>query len=56
MKEDIELYNVLLKDIKRRVRQGQLRASHSANAEMLAAYVDIGSTRKDSKLKDGEKE
>ena len=42
MKEDLKNYNTLLHDIKQRVRQGQLRASLSANAEMLAAYWDIG--------------
>jgi len=40
--EEIILYKNLLSDIKTRVRQGQLRASFSANAEMLAAYWDIG--------------
>jgi hypothetical protein len=42
MKDDLVLYNSLLSDIKNRVRQGQLRAGLSANAEMLAAYWDIG--------------
>ena len=35
-------YNTLLNEIKQRVRQGQIRASMSANSEMLAAYWDIG--------------
>ncbi|NTV82686.1 MAG: DUF1016 domain-containing protein [Bacteroidales bacterium] len=42
MKEEIKLYNSLLYDIRNRVRQGQLRANLSANAEMLTAYWDIG--------------
>jgi hypothetical protein len=42
MKEDVKLYNRFLSDIKNRVRQGQVRAGLSANAEMLAAYWDIG--------------
>ncbi len=42
MKEELTRYNSLLKDIKIRVRKGQLRANLSANAEMLAAYWDIG--------------
>lgn len=32
----------MISDIKARVRQGQVRANQSANAEMLAAYWDIG--------------
>ena len=42
MKEELTLYKTLLTDIKTRVRQGQLRANLSANAEMLSAYWDIG--------------
>ncbi len=42
MKDGLILYSTLLSDIKTRVRQGQLRAGFSANAEMLAAYWDIG--------------
>lgn len=42
MKDELILYNTLLSDIKNRVRRGQLRASVSANAEMLSAYWDIG--------------
>ena len=42
MNENLKHYNTLLRDIKQRVRQGQLRANLSANAEMLAAYWDIG--------------
>ncbi len=40
--EEITIYQDLISDIKARVRQGQVRASLSANAEMLAAYWDIG--------------
>lgn len=42
MKEELVLYNTLLSDIKNRVRQGQIRANFSANAEMLTTYWDIG--------------
>jgi len=42
MNEDKILYLNLLADIKNRVRQGQIRASFSANTEMLTAYLDIG--------------
>lgn len=42
MNTELKYYNHLLTDIKMRVRQGQLRASLSANAEMLSAYWDIG--------------
>ena len=38
MSEDLNLYKNLLVDIKIRIRQGQLRASLSANAELLATY------------------
>ncbi|MFN8254203.1 MAG: PDDEXK nuclease domain-containing protein [Bacteroidales bacterium] len=42
MKEELVFYNTLLSDIKNRVRQGQIRANLSANAEMLTTYWDIG--------------
>ena len=42
MTQEIIMYKDLLVNIKTRVRQGQLRASSSANAEMLATYWDIG--------------
>ena len=35
-------YPVLLKEIKDRIRQGQIKATMSANAEMLLLYWDIG--------------
>ena len=35
-------YQDLLKDIKIRIRQAQLKAAMSANAEMLMLYWDIG--------------
>ena len=53
MKEDLKNYNTLLHDIKQRVRQGQLRASLSANAEMLAAYWDIGRMIYERQQKEG---
>ena len=42
MNTDITFYKNLLLDIKNRVRQGQIKAYVSANAEMLATYWDIG--------------
>ena len=42
MKENLEFYLLLLTDIKKRVRQGQIKAHLSANVEMLATYWDIG--------------
>ncbi len=42
MNTELKLYSHLLTDIKARVRQVQLRASLSANPEMLSAYWDIG--------------
>ena len=42
MNKDIKFYKNLLVDIKNRIRQGQLKANLSANAEMLATYWDIG--------------
>ncbi len=35
-------YQELLKDVKGRIRQGQLKAAMSVNAEMLMLYWDIG--------------
>lgn len=42
MNNQLKIYSDLLDNIKIRVKQGQLRANLSANAEMLAAYWDIG--------------
>ena len=39
---ELKLYSELLSDIKGRVRQEQIRANISANAEMLATYWDVG--------------
>ena len=36
------LYSSLLNDIKRRVRQAQVRATFAANSEMISMYWDIG--------------
>jgi predicted nuclease of restriction endonuclease-like (RecB) superfamily len=36
------LYSSLLNDIKKRVRQAQVRATFAANSEMIAMYWDIG--------------
>jgi hypothetical protein len=35
-------YAELLGQVKQRIRQGQTRAFHSANAEMILTYWDIG--------------
>lgn len=42
MSTEFILYKDLLGDIKNRVRQGQIKAQLSVNAEMLATYWDIG--------------
>lgn len=42
MNSEIAIYNNLLTNIKNRVRQGQIKANLTANAEMLATYWDIG--------------
>lgn len=39
---EIEIYGKLLGEIKNRVRTAQIKATLSANAEMLAMYFDIG--------------
>lgn len=41
-KLELGLYRDLLSEIKTRVRQAQMRAALSANAEMLFLYWDIG--------------
>lgn len=38
----LTLYTTLLSDIKARIRQGQMRAVWSANAELIATYWDVG--------------
>ena len=53
MNDNIKHYKTLLHDIKQRARQGQLRASLSANAEMLAAYWDIGQMIHERQQKEG---
>jgi hypothetical protein len=39
---EYSLYTDLLRDIKSRLRQAQIRATLSANAEMILSYWDIG--------------
>ncbi|MDM8520302.1 PDDEXK nuclease domain-containing protein [Anaerolineales bacterium HSG6] len=39
---NIEFYGLLLNDVKGRIRQAQLKAALSANAEMITLYWDIG--------------
>ncbi len=41
-KSQIEFYGALLSDIKNRIRQAQVKAMLSANAEMIGLYWDIG--------------
>jgi predicted nuclease of restriction endonuclease-like (RecB) superfamily len=38
---DINLYNTLLSDIKKRIRTAQIKATFAANGEMIAMYWDI---------------
>ncbi len=40
--DGVALYSSLLNDIKKRVRQAQVRATFAANSEMIAMYWDIG--------------
>jgi predicted nuclease of restriction endonuclease-like (RecB) superfamily len=42
MSKEIELYGGLLIDIKNRVRTAQIKATLSANAEMMTMYYDVG--------------
>jgi predicted nuclease of restriction endonuclease-like (RecB) superfamily len=42
MNSDLVFYNSLLNEIKDRIRQAQIRAAVSANAEMILLYWDIG--------------
>ena len=39
---DINLYNTLLSDIKKRIRTAQIKTTFAANGEMIAMYWDIG--------------
>lgn len=39
---EIKLYNSFLTDIKERIRSAQVKATLSANAEMITLYWDIG--------------
>ena len=41
-KTSLVLYGNLLSDIKTRIRQAQVKATLSANAEMIAMYWDVG--------------
>jgi len=42
MNSDLVFYRGLLNEIKDRIRQAQIRATVSANAEMILMYWDIG--------------
>ena len=42
MTSDLTQYSDLLGDIKIRIRQAQIKATLSANAEMILMYWDIG--------------
>lgn len=41
-KTSLVLYGNLLSDIKTRIHQAQVKATLSANAEMIAMYWDVG--------------
>lgn len=41
-KKEIEIYDKLLKEVKVRIRLAQVKATFSANAEMIVMYWDIG--------------
>jgi len=53
VKNEIELYGTLLNDIKARIRQGQVKAIHLANSEMIAMYWDIGKMIYERQQKEG---
>jgi len=53
IKNEIELYGTLLNDIKIRIRQGQVKAIHLANSEMIAMYRDIGKMIYERQQKEG---
>ena len=42
MKNDVKHYSALLNSVKARIRQAQIKASLSVNAEMILLYWDIG--------------
>lgn len=42
MNSDLVFYSGLLREIKDRIRQAQVKATVSANAEMIRVYWDIG--------------
>lgn len=42
MSENLTHYTDLLGDIKARIRQAQVKATLSANAELIQMYLDIG--------------
>lgn len=42
MNSDLVFYSSLLNEIKDRIRQAQIKAAVSANAEMILMYWDIG--------------
>ena len=50
---ELAVYSSLLLDIQSRIRQGQVQASISANAEMLATYWDIGKMIHERQLLEG---
>lgn len=51
--KELNLYADLLGDIKARIRQAQLKASLSANAEMILMYWDIGRMIHERQQKEG---
>jgi predicted nuclease of restriction endonuclease-like (RecB) superfamily len=53
MNIDIRTYSGLLSDIKTRIRQAQIKATLSANAEMILMYWDIGRMVSEKKGREG---
>jgi len=53
MKIDIRPYSDLLNEIKTRIRQAQIKATLSANAEMILMYWDVGGMILDRQQKEG---
>lgn len=41
-KNNLEIYTSILNDVKNRIRKAQIKASLSANTEMISMYFDIG--------------
>jgi len=53
MTTDLSFYSDLLGDIKARIRQAQVKATLSANAEMILMYRDVGHMIHERQLREG---